>query len=242
MPRNSSRALDGENALGGDAFPAYPFLNRLLTNTDAPGKFGLAAHGLDGFVNGCHAAGGYRHCLSKCKASPVGHPQAQPVGLQPVVKSKTKPGRPELQRLGAAIAAAREAADLSQSQLAEELGVAQQTVGQWEGGQVAIGVEKLSTLADKLHTTIARLFGENPAADESQLVTIHNLVMPIEAARLGQQWHLMDEPARSLYRDLIYLIVAAQKRQPAARKKAKGKPIGIRELLDAVADLNHTAT
>lgn len=159
-----------------------------------------------------------------------------------MVKSKRKPERPELKPLGLAIAAARNAAGLKQDKLGEALGVTQQTVGQWELGQTAIGVEKLAPLAKLLGTTVAKLFGENSAADESQLVTIHGLSMPIEAARLGQQWNLMDEPARSLYHDLIYLIVAAQKRQPTERKKAKGKPIGIAELLAAAQQSESAST
>lgn len=242
MTRNASGGLDGKHALSGDAFTTHPLLHRLLPNAEASRELCLATCCLNGFVDGGHAAEAYRHCLSECKALPVSQQQASPVPSRFVVKSKRKPERPELKPLGVAIASAREAVGLKQEKLGETLGVTQQTVGQWELGQAAIGVEKLPALAKALETSVGKLFGENPVADESQLVTIHGLSMPIEAARLGQQWALMDEPARSLYRDLIYLIVAAQKRQPNERKKAKGKPIGITELLAAAQQVENAAS
>jgi transcriptional regulator with XRE-family HTH domain len=64
-------------------------------------------------------------------------------------------------QLGRRIAELRKAADITQVQLAEILGVAQQTMAHYEGGVSRIAVALLPPLAKALNTTIEDLVGED---------------------------------------------------------------------------------
>lgn len=66
-------------------------------------------------------------------------------------------------QLGERIAATRKAQGITQVQLAELLGVAQQTMAHYEGGSVRIPVETLAQLAQHLNTSVEALIG-TPAA------------------------------------------------------------------------------
>lgn len=62
-------------------------------------------------------------------------------------------------RLGQRLAEQRKARGITQVQLAERLGVAQQTLAHYEGGTVRIGVETLAQAAEVLETTLEELLG-----------------------------------------------------------------------------------
>jgi transcriptional regulator with XRE-family HTH domain len=62
-------------------------------------------------------------------------------------------------QLGERIAAARKGRGITQVQLAEMLGVAQQTMAHYEGGTVRIPVETLTQLAEHLQTSVEALVG-----------------------------------------------------------------------------------
>lgn len=62
-------------------------------------------------------------------------------------------------RLGQRLAEQRKARGITQVQLAERLGVAQQTLAHYEGGTVRIGVEALAQAAEVLETTLEELLG-----------------------------------------------------------------------------------
>lgn len=62
-------------------------------------------------------------------------------------------------QLGERIAATRKAQGITQVQLAELLGVAQQTMAHYEGGSVRIPVETLAQLAQHLNTSVEALIG-----------------------------------------------------------------------------------
>jgi transcriptional regulator with XRE-family HTH domain len=64
--------------------------------------------------------------------------------------------------LGRRIAEARKAQGLSQEQLADELGIAQQTLGHYEVGRLRVAVAQLPQLARALATTVEDLVGEEP--------------------------------------------------------------------------------
>lgn len=64
--------------------------------------------------------------------------------------------------LGRRIAAARKAQGLSQQQLADELGIAQQTLAHYEVGRLRVAVAQLPQLARILATTVEDLMGEDP--------------------------------------------------------------------------------
>jgi transcriptional regulator with XRE-family HTH domain len=64
-------------------------------------------------------------------------------------------------QLGARIAAARKAAGLTQVQLAEALGIAQQTLAHYEGGKLRVAVALLPQLAELLGVSAEELIGTN---------------------------------------------------------------------------------
>jgi transcriptional regulator with XRE-family HTH domain len=67
--------------------------------------------------------------------------------------------------LGKRIAEKREAADKTQMQLADEVGVNQGTVCDWELGRFRPRTEKWNVLADALGTSITELFFDDTPAD-----------------------------------------------------------------------------
>ncbi len=62
-------------------------------------------------------------------------------------------------QLGARIAAARKARNLTQVQLAEALGIAQQTLAHYEGGKLRVAVALLPQLSELLGIDAAELIG-----------------------------------------------------------------------------------
>jgi transcriptional regulator with XRE-family HTH domain len=67
------------------------------------------------------------------------------------------------QDLGANIAALRKAQNITQVQLAEAMGVSQQTVTAYESGRRRMPVSSLPFIARFLGTTVEELIGEKPA-------------------------------------------------------------------------------
>ena len=65
--------------------------------------------------------------------------------------------------LGARIAQLRKEQDLTQTELAERLGVAQQTLAHYEVGRLRVAASMLPTLAQVLGTTVEELIGQAPA-------------------------------------------------------------------------------
>ena len=63
--------------------------------------------------------------------------------------------------LGARIAVARKAQTLTQTDLAESLGVAQQTLAHYEGGRLRLPASMLPVLAQVLGLTTEELLGQN---------------------------------------------------------------------------------
>jgi transcriptional regulator with XRE-family HTH domain len=68
--------------------------------------------------------------------------------------------RPFYRALGLRIAEARKAAGLTQTQLAEQLGIAQQTLAHYEAGRLRVAVALLSPLARALGVSTEELIGE----------------------------------------------------------------------------------
>ena len=66
------------------------------------------------------------------------------------------------EQLGQRIARYRKAQGLTQVQLAEMLGIAQQTLAHYEGGRLRIAVSMLTALADALSISIEELIHESP--------------------------------------------------------------------------------
>lgn len=64
------------------------------------------------------------------------------------------------QQLGQRIAQLRKAENLTQQQLAETLGIAQQTLAHYEGGRLRVSVVMLPALARALAVSVEELIGE----------------------------------------------------------------------------------
>lgn len=65
------------------------------------------------------------------------------------------------ERLGRRIAERRKALDITQVELAQTLGIAQQTMAHYEGGVSRIAVALLPPLASALDTSVEELLGED---------------------------------------------------------------------------------
>ena len=80
------------------------------------------------------------------------------------------PGRPSKKPrtpFGERLATLREAAGLSQAQVAEQLGITQHAYAYWERNPVALRPEQLVRLADILHTTVEELVREHTSKRRS---------------------------------------------------------------------------
>lgn len=71
---------------------------------------------------------------------------------------------PFFKALGSRITAARKALSLTQQQMADRMGVVQQTYAQWETGRARIQVDTLPKLAQDLGVTLDELLGVKPAS------------------------------------------------------------------------------
>ncbi len=88
------------------------------------------------------------------------------------------------QALGQRIAQFRKARGLTQQQLAETLGIAQQTMAHYEGGRLRIAVALLPALTKALAITVEELLEEAPKAAKGKRGLASTLEKQIE--RIGQ--------------------------------------------------------
>lgn len=88
------------------------------------------------------------------------------------------------QALGQRIAQFRKARGLTQQQLAETLGIAQQTMAHYEGGRLRIAVALLPTLTQALGITVEALLEAAPKAAKSKRGPASTLEKQIE--RIGR--------------------------------------------------------
>ena len=72
------------------------------------------------------------------------------------------------QALGQRIAAFRKDQDLTQQQLAEILGISQQTMAHYEGGRLRVAVVMLAPPGKALAVSIKELVGETPTAQKGK--------------------------------------------------------------------------
>ena len=80
---------------------------------------------------------------------------------QPWTRNMTPKDKRYYQALGQRIAVFRKDQDLTQQQLAEILGISQQTMAHYEGGRLRVAVVMLTPLARALAVSIEELVGEN---------------------------------------------------------------------------------
>jgi len=100
--------------------------------------------------------------------------------------------------LGQRIAVARKARDLTQQQLADELGIAQQTLAHYEAGRLRVAVALLPPLARALGVSTEHLIGEDEARSTAGKRG--------PASRLQQQITRIQQLPRARQRFLIELI------------------------------------
>ena len=84
------------------------------------------------------------------------------------------------QQLGKRIAQFRKAQNLTQQQLAELLGVAQQTLAHYEMGRLRIAVAALPPLAEALEVSVEELLEDQPANDKRKRGPVSKLQRQIE--------------------------------------------------------------
>lgn len=100
--------------------------------------------------------------------------------------------------LGARIAEARKAQNLTQQQVAERLGIAQQTYAGYEVGHTRIPASMLPTLAQDLGTTLDELMGQN-----------ENLrVKPGPASKLQKQFDRISQLSKTKQRFVSEVLEA----------------------------------
>jgi transcriptional regulator with XRE-family HTH domain len=71
----------------------------------------------------------------------------------------------DMKRIGGNISRMRKAANLTQMELADRMGVSFQAVSNWERGQTMPDISRLSELAEALNTTVDAILGNRQAAD-----------------------------------------------------------------------------
>lgn len=84
------------------------------------------------------------------------------------------------QQLGQRIAQFRKAQNLTQQQLADLLGVAQQTLAHYETGRLRIAVAALLPLAETLEVSVEDLLEDQPANDKCKRRPVSKLQRQIE--------------------------------------------------------------
>lgn len=90
------------------------------------------------------------------------------------------------------IAAARKAAGLTQTQLAEQLGIAQQTLAHYEAGRVRVAVALLSPLARAPGVSTEALLGEQaPPAKRGPVPKLQQQMERIQRLPRSQQRFVM---------------------------------------------------
>lgn len=86
--------------------------------------------------------------------------------------------------LGGRIAAARKAQGLTQIQLAEQLGIAQQTLAHYEVGRLRLPTSMLPVLAESLSVPVEQLLGQPAARSAGKRGPASRLAQQVE--RIGQ--------------------------------------------------------
>lgn len=89
-----------------------------------------------------------------------------------MTKAKPKQSTPVDQGIGSRIALLRTAHGLSQSQLAEALGISFQQVQKYEAGKNRVGAGRLQAIADRLGVPVATFFEETVQPNQDDTVDL----------------------------------------------------------------------
>ena len=108
------------------------------------------------------------------------------------------------QQLGQRIAERRRAQELTQRQLADILGISQQTMAHYEGGHLRISVELLIELAKVVGVPVQELIGEQTAAKNKKRGPTSALHRQIE------QIQLMPRNKQKFITDMLEALIKQQ--------------------------------
>lgn len=126
-------------------------------------------------------------------------------------------------QVGQAIRAHRLMAGLSQTELADRLGITFQQVQKYEKGMNRVGAGRLSRIARILGVPIATFFGAqaDPASTKPSSVFPHRFVSDRNALRLMTAYaDIRDRNLRLATADLVEAMAKSQPRPGKAAKKA----------------------
>ncbi len=104
----------------------------------------------------------------------------------------------DYQRIGAAIAAARRAAGLSQHDLAATTGLNRSSIANCEAGRQRIPSAKLAAIAERLGTTTSELLGERTGGGVSRVPTVTAARLSAEQREISRLLGVLAEPMREL--------------------------------------------
>ena len=140
---------------------------------------------------------------------------------------KPKQSTPVDQGIGSRIALLRTANGLSQSQLAEALGISFQQVQKYEAGKNRIGAGRLQAIADRLGVSVATFFEDatQPSADDAIDMLLHS-DGAIELLRAYTS--IRDDEVRrsilTMVKAMLRVSKATASPEDEAPKAAAGKP------------------
>lgn len=106
--------------------------------------------------------------------------------------------------IGGYIARKRKEQNLTQEQLAEQLGVSNKTISKWENGKCMPDYSIIQKLCDALHVTLPELMDGEDAAEDS--VRVYDEAQILDLLRRTQElerqkgYSLWSSPYRSWYR------------------------------------------
>ncbi|PCK03700.1 MAG: transcriptional regulator [Alteromonadaceae bacterium] len=107
------------------------------------------------------------------------------MALKPIWGTQVTPEDKQFYReLGQRIAGLRKTQELTQVQLAEKLGIAQQTMAHYEKGSLRIAVALLKSLALILNTTVDELLNESDSATKKKRGPTSKLQQQLEQVGL----------------------------------------------------------
>ena len=127
----------------------------------------------------------------------------------PMGRPTSKPRTP----FGDALARAREAAGLSQKDLAEKLGVSQRAICWWERESVALKPEQLAALADALNVSADELIGRKTAR--------HRGGPAGKARRAFEELNQLSRTRQQRILEFVEAMIIAERKETEGGKTAK---------------------
>jgi transcriptional regulator with XRE-family HTH domain len=115
--------------------------------------------------------------------------------------------------IGYRLRMARQAANLSQERLGEQLGITFQQIQKYERGTNRVSASRLQQIAGILNVPLSFFFNERPGSEGSDLQAAYSMDPQVQL--LVTAFHKMSKPVRKKIVDLC-LAVAGEAPEPAA--------------------------